>query len=444
MALSCADAKRLVEEHGGITAAARATGHHRCYIERRVNGTVKDDSEPSNPAEDVVEDVDESGGKYVQRTARDSMSVEYCGPKFSTAEELLESAEIDLAAWEIVEKTVNAHEVSGKKANGQNENGRWNAESLWKTTNLQIKVKLKRRAPKPIQDAVRDLLKDFYSKPLKHAPVKRTKIQHPHLLELSLVDAHFGKLCWGQHTGTPYDLDIARDDYVNAVDELLDKVQGFKIDRIVFPVGNDFFQINNWLGTTAKGTVVDSVDDRFQKVFRVGVHAVEHAIRRCREIADVEVLWIPGNHDPETSWYLTEVLAAMFSADSHVKFDAGPSDRKYRAYGNTLIGYTHGDQCSHDKLPLLMATDHVAKPLWSNARFHYIRVGHFHKKKETKYIGSDTFNGVSVTILPSLSGTDKWHYEQGYVNNHRTAEVSLWSMEGGLAGTFSAEARSAR
>jgi hypothetical protein len=198
------------------------------------------------------------------------------------------------------------------------------------------------------------------------------------------------------------------------------------------------------MGTTAKGTVVDAVDDRFQKVFRVGCRAVQHAILRCREIAEVEVLWVPGNHDPETSWYMAEWLAAVFSSDKHVTVDSGPQDRKYRAFGNSLIGYAHGDDIKLGDLPLIMATDPTIREQWGKSRYQFWRIGHFHKKKETKYTGADTFNGVSVTILPSLSGTDKWHYEKGYVNNHRTAELALWSKDSGLTGTFSAEARSAK
>ncbi len=48
-----------------------------------------------------------------------------------------------------------------------------------------------------------------------------------------------------------------------------------------------------------------------------------------------------------------------------------------------------------------------------------------------------------MTVLPSLSGTDKWHYENGFVNNLRTAEASLWNRGSGYTGSFSVESRSA-
>jgi hypothetical protein len=58
---------------------------------------------------------------------------------------------------------------------------------------------------------------------------------------------------------------------------------------------------------------------------------------------------------------------------------------------------------------------------------------HFHKKKQTRFIAGDTFNGVGVTILPSLTATDSYHYRHGWVKPHRAAEAYLWSKDKGLS-----------
>jgi len=160
---------------------------------------------------------------------------------------------------------------------------------------------------------------------------------------------------------------------------------------------------------------------------------------RCREIAPVEGIWIPGNHDAETSWYMSEWLAARFHGDKHVTLDNSPLGRKYRSWGTTLLGYTH--QESKD-LPLVMARE--AQAAWATAQFFIWHVGHLHKKKETKYIAGDTYNGVRVEVLPSLSGTDKWHYDNHYIGNHRTAEAYLYGQETGDIGHWSTMARTER
>ena len=46
----------------------------------------------------------------------------------------------------------------------------------------------------------------------------------------------------------------------------------------------------------------------------------------------------------------------------------------------------------------------------------------------------DTYGGVTVSVLPSLSGTDSWHYKKGYVKNNRAAEAYLWHHDDGYAG----------
>jgi hypothetical protein len=236
-------------------------------------------------------------------------------------------------------------------------------------------------------------------------------------------------------------LKIAVDDYMHAGADLLDRVSNFNVEKVVIPIGSDFLHYDNWLKTTASGTLVDSTDDRFQKVFRAGVEAVRALAVMCREIADVELLWIPGNHDSATSWYMSEVLKSMFAGDSRVTVDNGAATRKYRLYGITLIGYDHGDGMPLDRLPLVMASEATA--MWGKSVYRTYRVGHFHKKRQTKYLSADTFNGVDVTVLPSLSGTDKWHYEKGFIGGMRTAEAALWSKSAGPVGSFSVEARSA-
>lgn len=377
-----------------------------------------------------------------EKYSNDEGVLQYVGDKVRTVEELLAYANIDQSVWEVAEATINRWEVGGKKRNGQGQDGKWLAETLWKTPLLQIKVKLRRKVPKHIHDGILEVLSQVpaWRGSLPPVPVRDVRTDS-HLLELSLFDAHLGKLCWHPETGTDYDLDIAVGDLLGGVEDLLTKVSGFHIDRITIPIGNDFFQADNWLSTTHRGTRVDSTDDRFPKVYRQGYDAIEQIIMRCREIADVEVLWIPGNHDKTTSWYLSEQLRAVHADDPHVRVDNSPRKRKYRLYGITLIGYDHGDSMPIKDLPGMFMAE--ASELLAKSVYRTWRIGHFHASKRMKWWDNETIAGVDVTVLPSLSGTDAWHFENGYVGNMRAAVASLWNRETGPTGTFTVEARSA-
>lgn len=362
----------------------------------------------------------------------DTAQIWSVGSAVRTVEDALAKAEIDTRIWEVTRSKINSWPTTMKLRDGD-------GDRVEQAFNWQVTVELKRRAPKPITDAIQELLADFRKSPPKLPKVKRRKVKDPHMLELALFDAHFGKLCWGAETGTDYDLRIAERVYVDAFDDLLARIAGYEIEKVLIPIGNDMFQVDNWQGTTAHGTVVDSVDDRFQKVFRAGCRALTHAIERAREIAPVECVWVPGNHDTSTSWYLVEWLGARFHADASVTLDNGPSPRKYHEYGVTLLGFTHGRDEKMNDLPLIMAAEQPEA--WSRTTHHEIHVGHWHKKKELRHLAGDEFGGVRVRVIPPLSGTDKWHHERGYVKNRRAAEAYLWSREHGYTGHFSVSVR---
>lgn len=373
------------------------------------------------------------------KETRESAVLTYYGEKITTPEELLRHAKIDTAIWEIAETTINNWEVGGKRNLGQhNKTGRWQGERLWQMGLRQVTIKLRRKLRKTWQDALQELMKSGFAGP-KLSPVKYGKSatgkDAKFMLEIALHDAHFGKLCWAMETGENYDLKIAEEVYCRAIDDLLAKVAHLPIELVTFPIGSDFFHVDNWIGTTSNGTPVDSTDDRFSKIFNVGIRAISYAIDRCREIAPVNGYWLPGNHDKATSWFLTRVLMERYRGDKAVTIDDSMSHRKYIEYGTSLIGLAHGDVLKLDKLPLIMAGE--AKEAWARTTHRHVHTGHLHKKGRVSHAAGDTYNGVEVWVLPSLSGCDLWHFDNGYVKNVRAGEAYIWHRETGYYGHVS-------
>jgi len=215
----------------------------------------------------------------------------------------------------------------------------------------------------------------------------------------------------------------------DAVDDLLVQAKSYVLDKIVLPWGNDFFHYDTLSGTTTSGTPLDR-DSRFQKMFRKGRAIASRTIRKCAEVAPVDVVIVPGNHDEITSFLLGEVLAAEFEGDARVTVDNSPRMRKYVKYGKNLIGFTHGKEEPHKKLPLIMAQE--VPQMWAETVFREMHTGHFHTSKVSDSVPVNSYNGVRVRTLQSLSGTDAWHAKMGYIGETGGAEAFVWSHSKGL------------
>lgn len=346
-----------------------------------------------------------------------------------TLEDALRVSKVDLKTWEVERHVINSWEVTIGAKNA-------NSEQPETYTNYQVKVWLKRLTPTVVEVVLQNLLKRFEAA-ARPAPAVRpafNRAEDRHLLEIALHDVHFGLLAWGQETGEDYDLKIARSRYSAAVQDLLEKTKGFPPEKILLPIGHDFFHVNNPEGYTPASHHHLTMDGRLAKVVTAGFEAVINAVETCISVAPVEVLWVPGNHDPETSWFLCQMIKAYFRLNPNVSVDVGPQSRKYRRYGVNLIGFTHGNEEKFGDLPTLMASER--KEDWSHATCYEWHLGHYHKKKEMRFNAGDTFGNVRVRIIPSLCGTDAWHFRKGYVKGCRVAEAFAYSFSEGLIGEF--------
>jgi hypothetical protein len=244
------------------------------------------------------------------------------------------------------------------------------------------------------------------------------------LLEIAAMDLHFGKLGWDEDCGENYDSKIAAARYTTAIRSLVAKAQRQgKINRILFPAGNDYLHIDTGEQTTTLGTRQDA-DSRFSRIFRDGRKLLVETVEYLKTIAPVDVVVCPGNHDSNSMFHLGDALECWFHADPLVTVDNSPALRKYYRYGNVIIGFTHGDKEKLKDLPLLGATERPGD--WGQCLFREWHLGHRHGEAciEEK--------GVKIRTIASLSGNDYWHFGQGYVGNIKAAEGFLFHKEDGL------------
>jgi hypothetical protein len=250
---------------------------------------------------------------------------------------------------------------------------------------------------------------------------------------MSIFDQHFGKLAWREETNSDYDLKIAADLFMSAGRDLLEKVKGFNIEKIVFPLGSDFLHVDNNQNTTFGGTQQD-VDSRLPKIFEMAESCVLQLLIDCLAVAPVDVIFVPGNHDKTVSYYLARVIRAWFREVPQIQVCTAPRSRKYVEYGVNLVGLTHGDVPKQERLALLIMDEN--KERLADKLYLEWLTGHYHKKGEKQYHAGESFGSVVIKSIPSLCGTDAWHYLHGFVNSMRAAEIHLYDKKDGPCGYF--------
>lgn len=312
-----------------------------------------------------------------------------------TLDDLIEFCEIDTTVWEPYKFIANT----------------WGSP-----TNPCTQAKAWFRKIVPVFD-IATMREQFIEDAKKHAPEYKTvkRVHKPetgNMLEISLIDFHLGLLAWKLETlDANYDLKIARGLYLEAVNHFLEVAMPYSVERILFPIGSDWFNVNSAQNATAKGIVQDE-DGRWKKTFTIGRQLAVEAIDLCRGVADVDVLVIPGNHDFERSFYLGDSLSCWYNRDGNVTVDNGPQTRKYRLWGKTLLGFTHGSEEKLQTLPTTMAVE--ARDLWGKASFWEWHIGHLHNQKAYAWQPIAEENGVRVRIIPSLVAASAWSSKAGY------------------------------
>lgn len=244
-------------------------------------------------------------------------------------------------------------------------------------------------------------------------------------VEVSVADFHLAKKTLQGET-----IQEKKNQYLGVVRDLIEKTRNsFNINKIVFPISNDFFHTDNYQNQTTNGTpqdVLTGYDNEYEEGFDLLVVTINY----LQAVADnVEVILVQGNHDRTKSFYLAHALEIFFKNNRKVSFQREHSVTKHITLGNTFIGYHHGN-CKIEDLPLLFATNSNSSSEFGNAVYREIHTGdkHHYMAKELK--------GVRIQQMPSLSGTDRWHLDNNYVNSIRAGLILIYHPIHGKIGEY--------
>jgi hypothetical protein len=365
----------------------------------------------------------------------------------NSQEKLLKAMKVDTSIWEVYKKQIGKSaawrkdrkvewEVSAGKTSGKvSDTGMIKIVPVF-----TVKLWLRRKTEEiRVSHAFADFKADVKKYSLKKNSLpKFRKSKSGLMFEVEMPDIHIGKLTWGEESGDDGDLKIQIASARNVIEELLSYTKLFPIEKILFPIGNDFYNVDNQFNTTTAGTPQQE-DTRWRKTFRAGWNLAAEMINMCAQIAPVEVPIVGGNHDEERAFYLGEVLGGLYSGTKRVTIDNSPKLRKYILYGKNLIGLTHGYHEKIKELKDLMALE--VPDLWAKSTIREWHTGDKHHKEDFVHKTHEFGTGVVVRILRSLTTTDAWHYNKGFIGALRASEAFMWDKKKGLLAQFTASPR---
>ena len=363
---------------------------------------------------DLFESDIEINPKIKKEISENEICIDSLSYNIKTIDDLVQFAEIDLSQWKVSKIITNTW--------GNSKNPCYQIKAWFSKKEISVNFE-------DMQNTVIESIKNYFPESF----IKRENIKDSCMLELALVDHHLGKMAWGKETGQEnYDIKIAEKIYNSAVDYILSITSNFNFDKILYIVGNDFYNVDNQTNTTTGGTFQDE-DCRWQKSFDSGVLIHIATIEKLKKIANIDVVVVSGNHDNERAYYLGAVLKGRYFNDKNVNINNDPLERKYYQYGKNLIGLTHGYKISHDKLFSLMPVE--AKNIWSKCNFYEWHIGHVHHENK-KILNINTEQSqIRLKTLPSLTAIDSWHAKHGFLALRET-QAFIWHPEKGNLAQF--------
>ena len=340
--------------------------------------------------------------------------------KAESLDELFERFNLVREEWTVIDSKINQWTTT------MNIDG-----EVIQVANPQISARIRPVIDMSTPQKVLKRLENMY---LESAPVRKARPKNNYkrgrTLEVMITDHHLGKL----PVDGEYSLETAGELYMDVVEQIVERCQNERIERILYVMGNDFLHVDNPNQTTTSGTQMEA-NALWAQIFEYGAELQVRAIDRLSELAPVEVIPVPGNHDYASVVSLGFLLRAWYRNDENVSVRK-PKPFQYWFDGTTLIGWTHGN-IKADRLPLIMAKE--MGEFFQHSKISEWHIGHLHhaKSKRHKIDEVDEEAGVVIKVFPALCPADSYHQKHGWHLSARKSTAILWETGYGQAAEYS-------
>ena len=273
-------------------------------------------------------------------------------------------------------------------------------------------------------EALMEALDAFEWKP---APVvKKPSLVERDLLTLyTLTDFHLGMYAWAEEAGDDWDLKIATQEMVSAIQEMADGSPNSECG--ILNLQGDFLHWDGLDAVTPTSKHVLDADTRFGRLVDMALDTIVWAIDSLlAKHEKVKVIICEGNHDIVGSLWIRKILKKLYSKNSRLEVDDTEFPYYAHLHGNIMLGFHHGHKTKNKSLPALFASEPRFRKMWGEAAYCYIHTGHYHHAEQDMAEGG----GAIVERHPTLSGRDAYAARGGYVS-WRAAHAITYHKDSG-------------
>lgn len=241
-----------------------------------------------------------------------------------------------------------------------------------------------------------------------------------------LTDYHVGMLAWAKETGEAWDISIAERTIRAAFLHTLEHAP--KAHTGVVAIIGDFL---HWDGlaavTPTSGHQLDA-DGRVGKMIEAGIRITRGLLAAAlATYARVDVVIIPGNHDPVGAIWLQKMMRALHENEPRIHIQ--DNERLYAVveHGACMLAFHHGHTKKNEQLPEYFAAAHAKE--WGRATFRVAHTGHRHHVHEKEH------SGMRVMQHTTLAAKDAYAARGGWLSERAITCITYHKRHGEVART---------
>jgi biotin operon repressor len=240
---------------------------------------------------------------------------------------------------------------------------------------------------------------------------------------LTITDFHLGMKAWRVSDGDDWDVKIARDVFLNAVNDMI-SASPRSGTGILNQLG-DFLHWDGLVQVTPTSGHHLTGDDRYSKLVELAISVMTEAVQlMLKKFGKVIVVQAEGNHDLASSVWMRKFIKHRFEDEPRV--EVIDNEFPYYAYkhGKIMLGFHHGHKMRMAQLQKLFASEPRFRKIWGECEHAYIHCGHLHHER----VLDDA--GATIEQHPTLAARDNYASSHGYVSQ-RGAKVITYDKTDG-------------